>query len=77
LGVTDPVDPTARPFYGRPFRVLGAGRFVDACLAKVTDAQLRTRPLIGGVDQWSDNTDLRSTPAVFRRSRTLYGPRGG
>jgi Domain of unknown function (DUF4037) len=77
LGVTDPVDPTARSFYGRPFRVLGAGRFVDACLAKVTDEQLRTRPLIGGVDQWSDNTDLRSTPAVFRRARALYGPRGG
>ena len=76
LGVTDPVDPTARLFYGRPFRVLGAERFVDACLAQVTDARLRALPLIGGVDQWSDNTDVRSTPPVFRRARSLYGPRG-
>jgi hypothetical protein len=72
LGVTDPVDPTAPLFYGRPFRVLGAERFVDACLAKVTDPQLRELPLIGGVDQWSDNTDLRSRPPVFRRARILY-----
>ena len=35
LGVTDSVDPTARPFHGRPFRVIGRGRFVDACLARV------------------------------------------
>jgi hypothetical protein len=74
LGVTDAVDPTVRQFHGRPFRVLGAERFVDACLAKVTDAQLRALPMIGGVDQWSDNTDLRSKPSVFRRARGLYGP---
>jgi hypothetical protein len=77
LGVTDAVDPSARLFYGRPFRVLGAGRFVDACLAEVTDARLRRLPLIGGVDQWSDNTDVRSTPPVFRRARNLYGSFGG
>jgi hypothetical protein len=77
LEVTAAVDPTARLFYGRPFRVMGAGRFVDACLAEVTDAQLRGLPLIGGVDQWSDNTDVRSKPPVFRRARHLYGPLGG
>jgi hypothetical protein len=55
--------------------VLRSGRFVDACLARVTDAQLRELPLIGGVDQWSDSTDVRSTPAVFRRARGLYGSR--
>jgi Domain of unknown function (DUF4037) len=77
LGVTEAVDPTARLFYGRPFRVLGAGRFVDACIAGVTDEQLRALSLIGGVDQWSDNTDVRSTPPVFRRARELYGASGG
>ena len=30
LGLTDPVDPTAHTFYQRPFRVLGADRFVVA-----------------------------------------------
>ena len=69
LGITDSVDPTARLFYGRPFRVLGSERFVDACLARVTDERLRSLPLIGGVDQWSDSTDVRSKPAVFRRAQ--------
>jgi hypothetical protein len=73
LGITEPLDPTARLFYGRPFRVIGSERFVDACLARVSDERVRSLPLIGGVDQWSDNTDVRSTPAVLRRARALYG----
>jgi hypothetical protein len=72
LGVTEPVEPSARQFYARPFRVLGSARFVEACLTHVSDARLCALPLIGGVDQWSDNTDVRSTPAVFRRARALY-----
>jgi hypothetical protein len=74
LGVTDPVEPVARPFYTRPFRVLGADRFVDACLARVEDPVLRALPLIGSVDQWSDNVDVRAHPDVFRRGRAMYGP---
>jgi hypothetical protein len=73
LGVTELVDPTARPFHARPFRVLDAVRFADACRARVTDPKLRGLPMIGGVDQWSDNTDLRSSPEVFRRGPALYG----
>jgi Domain of unknown function (DUF4037) len=73
LGITESVDPVAGFFYGRPFRVLGSERFVDACLARVSDEQLRSLPLIGGVDQWSDSTDVRAKPAVFRRARALYG----
>src|SRR5439155_3870388 len=56
LGVTDPVEPTVRLFYGRPFRVLFAQRFVDACVARVTDSDLRSRPLVGAIDQFVDST---------------------
>ena len=34
LGVTAEVDPTRRAFYGRPFDVIFAERFVAACLAR-------------------------------------------
>ncbi|MFF3330311.1 DUF4037 domain-containing protein [Streptomyces sp. NPDC002888] len=34
LGVTAPVDPSTRPYHSRPFRVLGAERFVEALLAE-------------------------------------------
>ena len=72
LGVTDPVEPQARMFYDRPFRVIGAERFVDATVQRVTDPRLRALPLIGSVDQWSDNVDVRAHLAVFRRSAALY-----
>ena len=67
LGITEPVEPTLRPFHGRPARVLGADRFVEACMATVTEPALRALPLIGAVDQWVDSTDVLSTPDVYRR----------
>jgi hypothetical protein len=72
LGVTAPVDPTVRPFHSRPFRVLGSARFVDACLARISDPWLRSLPLIGGVDQVSDSTDVLEDPQVFMRTAVLY-----
>ncbi|GAB3819896.1 DUF4037 domain-containing protein [Kribbella italica] len=72
LGITDEVDPTARQFHERPAMVLGAERFVDACLAQVHDAGLKDLPLIGSIDQISDSTDLLSNPAAYRRLSTIY-----
>lgn len=72
LGVTRPVDATVRRFYGRPFRVLGSGRFVDACLEAVTDPWLRERPLIGAIDQFVDSTDVLSYPRVARRMAAVF-----
>jgi len=72
LGVTEHVDPTTRLFYTRPFKVLSSRRFVDACLARVSDEWLRSLPLIGAVDQWSDSTDVLSDPALPRRFGAAY-----
>jgi hypothetical protein len=57
-GSTAPVDPAPRPYYERPYLVLGAERFVEATTATITDPWLRRLPLIGSVDQFSDSTDL-------------------
>lgn len=72
LRITDEVDPTARQFHERPAMVLGAERFVEACLAQVKDAQLRELPLVGSIDQISDSTDLLSNPAAYRRLLKIY-----
>jgi hypothetical protein len=74
LGITEEVEPTARLFYTRPFRVLSARRFVDACLARISDPFLRALPLLGAVDQLSDSTDVLSDPAACRRLSALYEP---
>lgn len=65
LAITAPVDENVRLFHNRPFRVLGSGRFVDACLERLTDPWLRSQPLAGAVDQFVDSADVLSESAVF------------
>jgi Domain of unknown function (DUF4037) len=65
--LTEPVDEEPGWFHERPFRVLGSARFVDACLAHVQDERLRVLPLVGGIDQWVDSTDVLSEPHVLAR----------
>jgi hypothetical protein len=67
LGITLPVEPAVRPFHSRPFRVLGSARFVDACLERVENEWLRSLPLVGGIDQFVDSTDVLSSPETARR----------
>jgi hypothetical protein len=75
LALTDPLSEDATQFFNRPFQVIWGDRFADALLARVTDPavqQIIARPLIGNIDQLSDNTDLRSNPSLRRRVRRLY-----
>ena len=72
--LTETVDPSTRNYHDRPAQVLMADRFVDACLATVTDASLRSLPLIGAIDQAVDSTDVLQDPTVYRRLAGLYEP---
>jgi hypothetical protein len=71
-GVTRPVEEGVGTFHSRPFRVLGSSRFVDACLERVRDSRLRELPLVGGIDQLADSTDLLSSPGTPQARRALY-----
>ncbi len=64
LGLIAPQEPTMRPFYNRPFRVLGSGRFADACLAETSLSDLA---MLGAIDQFVDSTDVLSHPAPRAR----------
>jgi len=63
LGVTPPLTTTAGQFEVgindavRPFRVLNANRFVQACLEPLADEALRRYPLVGSIDQLTEPTD--------------------
>lgn len=70
--LTNPVDASIGNYHSRPARVLMAGRFTEACLATVTDPMLRELPLIGGVDQVVDSTDVLEHPRRYRRLTCLY-----
>lgn len=70
LALTRPVEPTARLFHDRPYRVIGADRFAEACVEAITDPQLQRMPLVGSVDQWVDSTDVLGHG---RRTQALTG----
>ena len=74
-GLTAPLDPSPRPYHGRPARVLMADRFTHALLDTIADPGLRGLPLIGGVDQVVDSTDILSAPQQYRRLAVLYADR--
>jgi hypothetical protein len=63
LGLTPAVDPSPRPFYGRPFQVLDAGRFATALREAIHDPALATMAHdLGGIDAVTDNVDLLTDP---------------
>jgi hypothetical protein len=75
LGLAEPLDERTHSFFSRPFQVIGGGRFSEALLARIADPEVRgiaARRPIGGVDQWSDSTDLRSWGGWRPRVRAFY-----
>ena len=79
LGLTDPLPETARPFHNRPFRVIEGESFAAALLGEITDPAVRrvaALPLVGGVDQFSDSTDLLADPRWPHRLRRMLLPPG-
>jgi hypothetical protein len=77
LGITAPLDTLPGQFYGRPYRVLAAGRFAEALAQRIEDAEvtgvMAAAARIGGVDAITDNTDLLMRPALLARLRALFG----
>lgn len=71
LGLTELLEPRVSPFFGRPFLVIQAGRFVEAIRARINDAEVKSLPEhLGSVDQFTDSTDAANQPLRIRR---VYG----
>ncbi len=74
LNVTAPLDTNVTPFYDRPFLVLQAGRFADALRAQITDPEVLALPShLGGIDQWTDSTEVYNNLASLDRFAFAYG----
>jgi hypothetical protein len=75
LALTDPLPEKLSPFHGRPFQVIQAERFAAALREKISDPALTAiadKGLIGGLDQFSDNTTLRSDSRWRQAIKSLY-----
>jgi hypothetical protein len=71
-GLTPALGTGTGDYHSRPGQVLMADRFAAACRATVTDPFLTRLPLIGGIDQHTDSTDVLGETALFRRTVVLY-----
>ena len=75
LGITEPMPTEVSPFYERPYLVLHSGAFVEAIRAAIEDEAVKgiaERRLIGGIDQFSDSTDMHEHVGLRGRLATLY-----
>jgi len=75
LGITAKIPESVTDFFGRPFNVIFGGRFADALLSEIRDDVVKSiacRPLIGGIDQFTDNTDMREKHVSPVDSKTSW-----
>lgn len=76
LEITELLPAKADNFFGRPFLVIHLhGKFAEAICQQINDPivkQLAEKPLIGSIDQISDNTHILSDPRWRLIFRNLY-----
>jgi hypothetical protein len=76
LGITDKLPDRVSPFHGRPFNVIHGDIIAAAISQCITDPEVRRiaeKGLIGGLDQFSDNSTLRSNIGGWRLAlKKLY-----
>lgn len=76
LGVTERLPETVIPFFDRPFRIITHHGFASALLKQIRDPdvqRLAQLPLIGSIDQFSDNTTLVSNPHWLIHVQKIFG----
>jgi hypothetical protein len=75
LGITEQLPEETSAFHDRPFQVIHGELFANAILERITDPEVKRISgigLIGGIDQFSDSTDLRSDSSWRERILALY-----
>jgi hypothetical protein len=75
LAVTEPLPERVRGFFGRPFRVMALHGFSEKLTAQIRDPAVKSiaaRPAIGGIDLFSDSTDLLENPCFRPRLKKLF-----
>ncbi len=75
LELTDPVPEKVKPFFGRPFKIIGGSDIAASLAAQISDPtvqQILQRRLIGSIDQITTSTDLLEDTGQRSRFRALY-----
>ena len=68
LGITEPLPVKVSHFFGRPFLVSQASRFVEAIRARIIEPEVKSLPEhLGSVDQFTDSTDALDQLSRIKR----------
>lgn len=76
LGIAAPLPVTTTSFFNRPFQVISLHGFVEALLDRIEEPEMKriaSQRCIGGIDQFSDSTDLIGDEEMRTKLRVLYG----
>ncbi|MBG0816567.1 DUF4037 domain-containing protein [Planomonospora sp. ID82291] len=74
VGLAGAPETSVRGLSGRPFEVIGAGRFADALEAAITDPVVAGLPPAGSVDQFADSAEVLTRPDRCRAvTRAVLG----
>ena len=73
LGLTEPLDPGTRPYFGRPYQVLGTGRFAAALSGAIADPLVRRLGPAGTADQVIDSTPALGDLRYARAATSVSG----
>jgi len=73
LGITELLPAKVSPYFGRPFKVIHGDWFATAIKAQIQDEAVKRIPAdIGGIDQFSDSTDLLENVRLRQALKALY-----
>jgi hypothetical protein len=64
LHITDPISTNPSIFYNRPYLVIHGDKFASEIREKIKDKRLQSLPLIGSIDQVTDNQELKKRISV-------------
>lgn len=71
-GLIPPVPTEAVWFFSRPFKVINGGDIAARLRDSIVDPALRTLPLIGSANQFSDSTDLLESVELLKKLRGVF-----
>ncbi len=74
LGLSAEVDGSVRPYFDRPFLVIGAERFAAALRESIADDEIRRLPAAGAVDEFVDSTDALGDQRLLRAAVSALHP---
>jgi hypothetical protein len=73
LKITVPLKESAALYHGRPYLVVGDGRYIEELIKALTSEEVRNiKSLLGSANQLVDSSDLLNSPVLCNKLKNLY-----